>query len=248
MTTWQGNQSDCLSLGRNQWRKLSTLGNWTITDIVSGDRVESFTVNHGGNPANRRNGTTAASPVNGITDLSFERGTGSCCRMVSLELPDGREPAKNTHGRIRHLPTISATRWILVETMQRRRRSMTTWQENRSDCLRPGQISVEGKLLRSNTITDIVVSGDRVESFTVSHGADVVSDLSNEIKSPVSLGIDGSLYVDESIDLTNPKEWKLPVRFVDGNEITFESEIMVESTGDQYAPIRIQYPEAGKGD
>ena len=60
---------------------LSTLGNWTITDIVvSGDRVDSFTVNHGGNPANRRNGTTAASPVNGITDLSLNARTGSCCR------------------------------------------------------------------------------------------------------------------------------------------------------------------------
>ena len=75
-----------------------------------------------------------------------------------------------------------------------------------------------------------------MESFTVSHGADVVSDLSNEIKSPEL----GSLYVDDSIDLTNPNEWKL--RFVDGNEITFESEIMVEVTGDQYAPIRIQVP------
>ena len=46
--------------------------------------------------------------------------------------------------------------------------------------------------------------------------------------------------MDDSINL--PNEWKLPVRFVDGNEITFESEIMVEVTGDQYAPIRIQVP------
>ena len=136
MTTWQGNRSDRLRPGQISGRETFHAGQ--LDDHRHcGERT--FTVNR----ANRRNGPSCVSGEWNNGSLFLNARTGSCCRSES-GMTDGREPAKNTHGRSRHLPTISSM--DIGRDDERRRRSMTTWQGSRSDCLRPGQISVGGKL------------------------------------------------------------------------------------------------------
>ena len=137
---------------------------------------------------------TRSSPVNGITSLTFEREKWYAFSEVSLELPDGRDPGKKYS-------------WPKQAFTKDQRYSLDIGQDDASKAKlndrqagEPanlfetwGEISAANLSTLGNwTITDIVVSGDKVEKFTVNYSGSVVTDPAKS-EPPITLGSDGSL-------------------------------------------------------
>ena len=186
-----------------------------------------------GNPLSAGEG--GPSPVNGITSLVFERSQWITLSDISLELPDGREPGK------KYLWPNQAFTYDQRYSMDIGRDDATKAKVNDNTAGEPvglfetwaeingGSLSTLGGW----AITDIVVSGNKVEKFTVSHG----SGGSGMGEGPAfTLTADGLLQTARVLDHEEASRHELGIRATGANGESLEG-IFEVKVGDEFRPI-----------
>ena len=214
----------------------TVVGSLEVIAESGGDATTDFDfelIGIDGNPLSAGEG--GPSPVNGITSLTFERSQWITLSDISLELPDGREPGKkylwpnqaftyDQHYSM-DIGRDDATKAKVNDNMAGEPVGLfETWAE-----IKGGSLSTLGGW----AITDIVVSGNKVEKFTVSHG----SGGSGMGEGPAfTLTADGLLQTARVLDHEEASRHEFGIRATGANGESLEK-IFEVKVGDEFRPI-----------
>ena len=214
----------------------TVVGSLEVIAESSGDATTGFDfelTGIDGSPLSAAEG--GPSPVNGITSLVFERSQWITLSDISLELPDGREPGK------KYLWPKQAFTYDQRYSMDIGRDDATKAKVNDNMAGEPVGLfetwaeinGVSLSTLGGWAITDIVVSGNKVEKFTVSHG----SGGSGMGEGPAfTLTADGLLQTARVLDHEEASRHELGIRATGANGESLEK-IFEVKVGDEFRPI-----------